>query len=123
VRAPFLAHAVSYGARYSFGIFVQPLTVENGWSRTVISMAASPHMLFFAAGGDLRRKTPGPHCAALDCHSGAAVAPWDSILSAFVDSPCLLSSLRSSQRPGSSWTAIVVGTPPLASGLCAKGLA
>ena len=43
--------AVSYGARYSFGIFVQPLSAENGWSRSVVSLAASINLLVYALGG------------------------------------------------------------------------
>ena len=43
--------AVSHGARYCFGIFVQPLTVENGWSRSVVSLAASINLVVYALGG------------------------------------------------------------------------
>ena len=43
--------ALSHGARYCFGIFVQPLTVENGWSRSVVSLAASINLLVYALGG------------------------------------------------------------------------
>ncbi len=49
----FLLMAVSYGARYSFGVFVQPLTVENGWSRSVVSIAASVNLIAYALGGIL----------------------------------------------------------------------
>jgi MFS family permease len=42
---------LNYGARYSFGIFVQPLTADNGWSRSVVSLAASINLLVYALAG------------------------------------------------------------------------
>ena len=59
VAGAFLLHAVSYGARYSFGIFVQPLTEENGWSRTVISLAASLSTFALVAAFESRTASPG----------------------------------------------------------------
>ncbi|MFO7709890.1 MAG: MFS transporter [Desulfobacterales bacterium] len=53
VAGAFLLMALTYGARYSYGIFVQPLTAENGWSRSVVSLAASINLLVYAAGGIL----------------------------------------------------------------------
>jgi MFS family permease len=110
VAGAFLLHAVSYGARYSFGIFVQPLTAENGWSRTVISLAASLNMLFFAAGGIVAGRLLDRIAPRWVASAGAAVGALGFILSAFVDTPLafylaygLLCGL------GSSWTGIVVG--------------
>jgi hypothetical protein len=40
VAGAFLLMAATYGARYSFGLFVQPLAAANGWSRSVVSLAA-----------------------------------------------------------------------------------
>jgi MFS family permease len=51
VAGAFLLMALTYGARYSFGLFVQPLAAENGWSRSVVSLAASINLLVYAAGG------------------------------------------------------------------------
>jgi MFS family permease len=51
VAGAFLLMAVNYGARYSFGIFVQPLTVENGWSRSAVSLAASINLIVYALVG------------------------------------------------------------------------
>ncbi|MGE5256726.1 MAG: MFS transporter [Hyphomicrobiales bacterium] len=51
VGGAFLLMAIGYGARYSFGIFVQPLTADNGWSRSVVSLAASINLLVYAAAG------------------------------------------------------------------------
>ncbi|MGE5845049.1 MAG: MFS transporter [Syntrophaceae bacterium] len=110
VAGSFLLHAVSYGARYSFGIFVEPLTLENGWSRTVISLAASLNMLFFAAGGIYAGRLLDRIAPRWVATAGAAVGALGFILSAFVSSPLtfylaygLLCGL------GSSWTGIVVG--------------
>jgi MFS family permease len=110
VAGAFLLHAVSYGARYSFGIFVQPLTAENGWSRTVISLAASLNMLFFAAGGIVAGRLLDRIAPRWVASAGAAVGALGFFLSAFVDTPLafylaygLLCGL------GSSWTGIVVG--------------
>jgi MFS family permease len=51
VAGAFLLMAVNYGARYSFGIFVQPLTLDTGWSRSAVSLAASINLLVYALGG------------------------------------------------------------------------
>jgi MFS family permease len=51
VAGAFLLMAANYGARYSFGIFVQPLTVENGWSRSAVSLAATINLLTYALAG------------------------------------------------------------------------
>lgn len=51
VAGAFTLMALNYGARYSFGIFVQPLAADNGWSRSVVSLAASINLLVYAIGG------------------------------------------------------------------------
>jgi len=51
VAGAFLLMAANYGARYSFGIFVQPLTVENGWSRSAVSLAATINLITYALAG------------------------------------------------------------------------
>lgn len=43
--------AVNYGARYSFGLFVQPLSAANGWSRSAVSLAASINLIAYALAG------------------------------------------------------------------------
>lgn len=48
VGGAFLVMAVSYGTRYCFGIFVNPLSLEYNWSRSVISGAAS--LMIFTSG-------------------------------------------------------------------------
>jgi len=110
VAGSFLLHAVSYGARYSFGIFVQPLTVENGWSRTVISLAASMNLFFFAAGGIYAGRLLDRIAPRWVATTGAAVGALGFILSAFASTPltfCLAYGLLCGL--GSSCTGIVVG--------------
>ncbi len=53
VAGAFLLMALTYGTRYSFGIFVQPLAADNGWPRSVVSLAASINLLVYAACGIL----------------------------------------------------------------------
>jgi MFS family permease len=122
VAGAFLLHAVSYGARYSFGIFVQPLTAENGWSRTVISLAASLNMLFFAAGGIVAGRLLDRIAPRWVASAGAAVGALGFFLAAFGDTPTafylaygLLCGL------GSSWTGIVVGNSSVGNGSSAGG--
>lgn len=49
VLGSFLILSINYGARYCFGIFVKPLADEYGWSRSVISLAASINMFVYSA--------------------------------------------------------------------------
>jgi MFS family permease len=51
VAGAFLLMAVNYGARYSFGLFVQPLSAANGWSRSAVSLAASINLIAYALAG------------------------------------------------------------------------
>lgn len=49
VLGSFLILSINYGARYCFGVFVKPLAGEYGWSRSVISLAASINMFVYSA--------------------------------------------------------------------------
>jgi OFA family oxalate/formate antiporter-like MFS transporter len=53
VVGAFLILSVNYGSRYCFGIFVKPMALEYGWSRSVISTAASINIFIYAVGGIL----------------------------------------------------------------------
>ena len=44
VAAAFCVALVAYGIQYSFGIFIDPLTEDFGWSVTLVSGAASLFM-------------------------------------------------------------------------------
>jgi len=48
VMGAFLISSISYGARYSFGVFVKPMSVDYGWSRSVISLGASINMIVYS---------------------------------------------------------------------------
>lgn len=51
VGGAFLVTAINYGARYFFGIFVNPLELEYHWSRSIISGAASLMMISYGISG------------------------------------------------------------------------
>jgi sugar phosphate permease len=48
VMGAFLISSISYGARYSFGVFVKPMSVDYGWSRSVVSLGASINMIVYS---------------------------------------------------------------------------
>ncbi|MDR2862159.1 MAG: MFS transporter [Syntrophobacterales bacterium] len=48
VAGAFLILAVNYGVRYSFGIFLKPMSDEYGWSRSVVSLGVSFNMLAYS---------------------------------------------------------------------------
>jgi hypothetical protein len=45
VTGAFIALFITYGARYSFGVFVKPMFVEYAWPMAIISIAASINLL------------------------------------------------------------------------------
>jgi MFS family permease len=51
VLGSFLALCLSYGVRYSFGVFVYPMFQEYGWPMSVISASASVNILTYAIAG------------------------------------------------------------------------
>ena len=51
VLGAFLIMAINYGARYCFGVFVKPMSLEYHWSRSVISLGASLMVLSYGIGG------------------------------------------------------------------------
>jgi MFS family permease len=51
VLGAFLALCLSYGVRYSFGVFVHPMFKEFGWPMSVISTAASVNILVYSVTG------------------------------------------------------------------------
>ena len=51
VLGAFLILAINYGARYSFGVFVQPMAAQYHWSRSVISAGMSIMVLAYGIGG------------------------------------------------------------------------
>ena len=51
VLGAFLILFLTYGVRYSFGVFVRPMFVEYGWPMSVISLGASINIMVYAIFG------------------------------------------------------------------------
>jgi sugar phosphate permease len=51
VLGAFLVLCLSYGVRYSFGVFVHPMFKEYGWPMSVISISASVNILTYSISG------------------------------------------------------------------------
>jgi MFS family permease len=51
VLGAFLVLSLSYGVRYSFGVFVYPMFKEYGWPMSVISISASVNILTYSIAG------------------------------------------------------------------------
>lgn len=51
VLGAFLVMCLSYGVRYSFGVFVYPMFLEYGWPMSVISLSASINILVYSVAG------------------------------------------------------------------------
>ena len=109
VAGAFLLMAVSYGARYSFGLFVQPLAAENGWSRSVVSLAASINLLVYALGGIGSGRLLDRIAPRWVATIGAAVGATGFLLCADVKTPLgFYFAYGVLYGLGSSWTGAVV---------------
>jgi len=53
VFGTFMIMVISYGVRYSFGVFVKPMFAEYNWSMTIIQFGASINLLVYALSGIL----------------------------------------------------------------------
>ncbi len=87
VAGAFTLMALNYGTRYTFGIFVQPLTADNGWSRSVVSLAASIHLLVYAAGGIFAGRLLDRVAPRWIATIGAVVSAAGFFLGAVVETP------------------------------------
>lgn len=56
VLGSFLLLGITYGTRYCFGIFIQPMTEQFTWSRSIFSMAAALMLFFNGLGGIISGK-------------------------------------------------------------------
>ncbi len=109
VAGGFLLMAVSYGARYSFGVFVQPLTVEIGWSRSVVSVTASINLLAYALGGILSGRLLDRFAPRWVATAGTVIGAAGFLLCAWVTNPIgLYLAYGVLYGFGSSWTGTVV---------------
>ncbi len=50
VAGAFFILGVGYGARYCLGVFVKPMSIEQGWPVSVVSIAASIMIFFYGVG-------------------------------------------------------------------------
>ena len=86
VGAAFFILAINYGSRYCFGVFVKPLAMEYGWSRSVISLGASLNMLIYSACAVVTGRM-ADRIAALDRHRRGRRAALGFLLTAQVRTP------------------------------------
>ncbi len=90
VAGAFFVMAVNYGARYCFGVFVKPLSVEHGWSRSVISMAATINMIVYSIGAIFVGRMLDRIAPRWIMTIGAIVAAIGYILTGFANTPASL---------------------------------
>ena len=90
VAGAFFVMAVNYGARYCFGIFVKPLSIEYGWSRSVISMAATINMIVYSIGAIFVGRMLDRIAPRWIITAGAAIAATGYILTGFANTPVSL---------------------------------
>ncbi len=108
VAGAFLLMAVNYGARYSFGIFVQPLTVENGWSRSAVSLAATINLITYALAGIVAGRLLDRVAPRWIATAGAATGAAGLLLCAVARTPLeLYLSYGVLYGLGSAWTGAV----------------
>ena len=90
VAGSFFVMAVNYGTRYCFGVFVKPLALEHGWSRSVISMAATINMLVYSIGAIFVGHMLDRIAPRWIITFGAIIAAIGYFLTAFINSPLSL---------------------------------
>jgi MFS family permease len=90
VAGAFFVMAVNYGARYCFGIFVKPLSLEHGWSRSVISMAATINMIVYSSGAIFVGRMLDRIAPRWIMTAGAVIAATGYILTGFANTPTSL---------------------------------
>jgi MFS family permease len=87
VAGSFFVMAINYGARYCFGVFVKPLALEHGWSRSVISMAATINMLVYSVGAIFVGRMLDRIAPRWIITCGAIIAATGYILTGFSNTP------------------------------------
>lgn len=87
VAGAFLVMAVNYGARYCFGVFVKPLSEEHGWSRSVISLAATINMLVYSTGAIFVGRLLDRIAPRWIITCGAIIAALGFTLTGFINTP------------------------------------
>jgi sugar phosphate permease len=87
VLGAFLIIGINYGARYSFGVFVNPMTAEYGWSRSIISGAISIMVLTYGAGSILAGRLVDRIAPRWIITAGAVLMAAGMFLTAMIRSP------------------------------------
>jgi MFS family permease len=87
VAGAFLVLSVNYGSRYCFGIFVKPMALEYGWSRSVISTAASINIFIYAVGGILSGRLLDRMAPKWIMTTGGVITAAAFMLAGFVRTP------------------------------------
>jgi len=87
VGAAFFVLAINYGSRYCFGVFVKPLALDYGWSRSVISLGASLNMFVYSACAVVIGRMVDRIAPRWIVTGGAVIAALSFILTAFVEEP------------------------------------
>jgi sugar phosphate permease len=87
VAGAFIVFGVNYGARYCFGVFLKPMCEGLGWSRSVVSTAASLAILFYGIGGIFSGRLLDRIAPRWIITIGAVSASLGFILTGFVTTP------------------------------------
>jgi MFS family permease len=87
VMGAFLISSISYGARYSFGVFVKPMSIDYGWSRSVVSLGASINMIVYSFCAIFLGRMLDKVAPRWIITVGAIVAAVSYILTAFARTP------------------------------------
>jgi MFS family permease len=87
VGGAFLVMGINYGARYCFGIFIKPLSLEYQWSRSVISCAASLLIFTYGVGGIFTGRLLDRMAPRTMIMIGVAVVSTGFMLTSFITSP------------------------------------
>lgn len=109
VLGAFIISGINCGVRYGFGIFVKPMSLEYGWSRSVISLGASLMNLSYGIGGIFAGYLLDRMAPRWILIIGAAVSAAGLILTVYVQYPWqyyLLYGLLFGL--GSAWFGVVV---------------
>jgi len=79
--------SLTYGARYSFGVFVRPMFLEYGWPMWVISSAASVNLFVYAVTGIITGQLLDRIAPRWIMTSGAVIMTLGFVMAAFTTTP------------------------------------
>ncbi|MCJ7682778.1 MAG: hypothetical protein MUO68_00630, partial [Desulfobacteraceae bacterium] len=79
--------SLTYGARYSFGVFVRPMFLEYGWPMWVISSAASVNLFVYAVTGIITGQLLDRIAPRWIMTSGAVIMAFGFVMAAFTTTP------------------------------------